>query len=267
MDGGLPGVPGGFCRRPYERRSIANLVGIVTASEAHGLKAKDFDRAVVYLGEQTHHAIDKALRIAGLKESLKRFVPLDGRHRMRPESLEAAVEGDAKAGLRPWLICSDRGHHGHRSRRSPRRAGDVATVTGSGCTWTGLMGHLSPYWARKADPERYRAFGLVVLDPHKGCSCRLAAVLVREGSNLLGAHHYDASYLQDKDTLPPGTRSLPRTSHRSSPSEALRLWLPLKLRGRPISRRAGGEACSSHDTSTRGCGSRRAVGPFRISPS
>jgi aromatic-L-amino-acid decarboxylase len=66
--------------------SIANLVGVVTAREAHGLKAKDFDRAVVYLSEQTHHAIDKAFRIARLKESLKRFVPLDRRHRMRAEA-------------------------------------------------------------------------------------------------------------------------------------------------------------------------------------
>ena len=76
----------------------------MTAREAHNLKAKDSERAVVYLSEQTHHAIDKALRIAGLKESVKRFVPLDSRHRMQPEALEAAVEGDAKAVLRPWLI-------------------------------------------------------------------------------------------------------------------------------------------------------------------
>ena len=61
--------------------SIASLVGIVTAREASGLKARDFDRAVVYLGAQTHHAIDKALRIAGLGESVKRFVPLDVRCR------------------------------------------------------------------------------------------------------------------------------------------------------------------------------------------
>ena len=54
--------------------SIANLVGIVTAREASGLKAKDFGRAVVYLSAQTHHAVDKALRIAGLGESVKRFV-------------------------------------------------------------------------------------------------------------------------------------------------------------------------------------------------
>src|SRR5918911_148605 len=89
--------------------SIANLVGIVTAREAHDLKSRDFGRAVVYLSEQTHHAIDKALRIAGLKESVKHFVPLDGRHRMRPEALEKALDADAKAGLRPWLIAASAG--------------------------------------------------------------------------------------------------------------------------------------------------------------
>src|SRR5215216_949888 len=72
--------------------SIASLVGIVTARQASGLKAKDFDKAVVYLSEQTHHAVDKALRIAGLEESVKRFVPLDDRHRMRSGALEEAIE-------------------------------------------------------------------------------------------------------------------------------------------------------------------------------
>ena len=89
--------------------SIANLVGIVTAREAHGLKARDFDKAVVYSSEQSHHAIDKALRIAGLKETVKRLVPLDERHRIQPEALETAVEGDAKAGLYPWLIAATAG--------------------------------------------------------------------------------------------------------------------------------------------------------------
>ena len=65
VDGGLLGYPAASAGDLTSGGSIANLVGIVTAREAHGLKAKDFDRAVVYLGEQTHHAIDKALRIAG----------------------------------------------------------------------------------------------------------------------------------------------------------------------------------------------------------
>jgi aromatic-L-amino-acid decarboxylase len=116
----------------------------VTAREAHGLKAKDLDRAVVYLSEQTHHAIDKALRIAGLKDSLKRFVPLDGRHRMRPEALQAAVEDDAKAGLRPWLIAATAGTTDTGPSIPSPTWPTSPTVTGSGCTWMGLMGHLSP---------------------------------------------------------------------------------------------------------------------------
>ena len=246
MDGGLPGVPGGFCRRPYERRSIANLVGIVTAREAHGLKAKDFDRAVVYLGEQTHHAIDKALRIAGLKESLKRFVPLDGRHRMRPESLEAAVEGDAKAGLRPWLIAATAGTTDTGAVDPLAELADVAHRHG---LWLHVDGAYGAPFALTEQARILRGIersDSVVLDPHKGLFLPFGsgAVLVREGSNLLGAHHYDASYLQDKDTLSSGDESPPRTSHRSSPSlpGPAPVATPQARRGRPISRRAGGEA-------------------------
>ena len=76
---------------------------------------------------------------------------------------------------------------------------------------------------------------LVVLDPHKGLflPSGSGAVLVREGSNLLGAHHYDASYLQDKDTLSSGDEVSPAdlSPELSRPFRALRLWLPLKLAG------------------------------------
>jgi glutamate/tyrosine decarboxylase-like PLP-dependent enzyme len=59
------------------------------------------------------------------------------------------------------------------------------------------------------------------------------AVLVREGRNLLGAHHYDANYLQDKDTLASGDEISPAdlSPELSRPFRALRLWLPLKFAG------------------------------------
>jgi len=84
--------------------SIANLVGVVTAREAHRLRAADFSRAVVYLSEQAHHSVEKALRIAGLKETIKRYVPLDARFRMRADALDSAIQRDREAGLAPWLI-------------------------------------------------------------------------------------------------------------------------------------------------------------------
>jgi aromatic-L-amino-acid decarboxylase len=173
--------------------SIANLVGIVTAREAHGLKAKDFDRAVVYLSEQTHHAIDKALRIAGLKESLTRFVPLDGRHRMRPEALEAAVEGDARAGLRPWLIAATAGTTDTGAVDPLADLADVAHRHGLWLHVDGAYG--APFALTEQGKKILRGIersDSVVLDPHKGLFLPFGsgAVLVREGRNLLAGQRH-----------------------------------------------------------------------------
>src|SRR5215210_3261393 len=216
--------------------SIANLVGIVTAREASGLKARDFDRAVVYLTEQSHHAIDKALRIAGLKESLKRFVPLDDRHRMRPEALEAAVEVDAKAGLRPWLIAATAGT---TDTGAVDPLADLAEVAHRHGLWLHVDGaYGAPFALTEQGKSILRGIersDSVVLDPHKGLFLPFGcgAVLVKEGRNLLAAHHYDASYLQDKDTLASKDEVSPAdlSPELSRPFRALRLWLPLKLAG------------------------------------
>ena len=216
--------------------SIANLVGIVTAREAHGLKARDFGKAVVYLSEQSHHAIDKALRIAGLKESVKRMIPLDGRHRMRVEALEEAIEGDAKAGLRPWLIAATAGTTDTGAVDPLSELADVARHHG---VWLHVDG---AYGATFALTEQGKLIlrGIersdsVVLDPHKGLFLPFGsgAVLVRDGSHLLDAHHYHASYLQDKDTLASGDEVSPAdlSPELTRPFRALRLWLPLKLAG------------------------------------
>ncbi|HEU0076170.1 MAG TPA: aminotransferase class V-fold PLP-dependent enzyme, partial [Longimicrobiaceae bacterium] len=89
--------------------SIANLAAITTARDAHGLKGADYARAVVYMTTQAHHAIDKALRIAGLAEVQVRHVAMDERFRMRPEALAEAVAADRAAGLRPWLVIAAAG--------------------------------------------------------------------------------------------------------------------------------------------------------------
>ena len=216
--------------------SIANLVGIVTAREAHSLRARNFDKAVVYLSEQSHHAIDKALRIAGLGESIKRFVPLDGRHRMRLEALETAVEGDAKAGLRPWLVAATAGTTDSGAVDPLVELADVARSHGLWLHVDGAYG--APFALTEQGKQILRGIersDSVVLDPHKGLFLPFGsgAVLVREGSHLLDAHHYNASYLQDKDALASGDEVSPAdlSPELTRPFRALRLWLPLKLAG------------------------------------
>ena len=216
--------------------SIASLVGIVTAREARGLKAKDFDKAVVYLGAQTHHAVDKALRIAGLGETVRRFIPLDDRHRMRPEALEGAVEADAKMGLYPWLIAATAGT---TDTGAVDPLADIANIARRHDLWLHVDGAYGAAFALTEHGKRIlrgiERSDSMVLDPHKGLFLPFGSgiALVREGRHLLHAHHYDASYLQDKDVLASGDETSPAdlSPELTRPSRALRLWLPLKLAG------------------------------------
>ena len=216
--------------------SIANLVGIVTAREASGLKARDFGRAVVYLGAQTHHAVDKALRIAGLKESVKRFVPLDDRYRMRPEALEEAIEADTKMGLCPWMIAANAGT---TDTGAVDPLADIADIAHRHDLWLHVDGAYGAAFALTEHGGRIlrgmERSDSMVMDPHKGLFLPFGSgiTLVRDGRHLLHAHHYDASYLQDQDVLASGEEVSPAdlSPELTRPSRALRLWLPLKLAG------------------------------------
>ncbi|MBT8445572.1 MAG: amino acid decarboxylase, partial [Gammaproteobacteria bacterium] len=89
--------------------SIANLSAIVTAREAAGLKARDYEKAAVYLTPLTHHCVTKALRIVGMAEAPLRRVALDADYRMDPEALSEAIAADRAAGLNPWLVVGSGG--------------------------------------------------------------------------------------------------------------------------------------------------------------
>jgi len=216
--------------------SIASLVGIVTARQASGLKAKDFDKAIVYLSEQTHHAVDKALRIAGLEESVKRFVPLDDRHRMRSGALEEAIEADAKMGLYPWMIAASAGT---TDTGAVDPLADMADIARRHDLWLHVDGAYGAAFALTEYGRRMlrgieRSDSMVV-DPHKGLFLPFGSgiALVRDGRHLLHAHHYNASYLQDQDTLASDDEVSPAdlSPELTRPNRALRLWLPFKLAG------------------------------------
>ncbi len=213
--------------------SIANLEGIVTAREASGLTAKDFARAVVYLSEQTHHAIAKALRIAGLGECQKRYVPLDAQYRMQAAALAAAIAADRQQGFLPWLIVATAGSTDTGAVDPLPAIADLAEQNG---LWLHVDGAYGAAFVL-CPPGRQILRGLersdsVVLDPHKGLSIPLGlgALLVKDGAKLQQAHHYSANYLQDAavaDEISPAELSV----ELSRPFRGLRLWLPMKLAG------------------------------------
>ena len=215
--------------------SIANLAGIVTAREAHNLKAKDFERSVVYLTRQTHHSVDKALRIAGLKECVKRYVPLDTHYRLRADALADMIVSDKQAGLNPWLIIASAGTT-DVGAVDPLPA--LADLAGAHQLWLHIDGAYGAIFAlcdmgKKILVSLEKSDSLVI-DPHKGLFLPYGtgAILVREGGQLHAAHYYsDAPYLQDAKAAQAEVSAADLSPELTKHFRGLRLWLALKLVG------------------------------------
>jgi glutamate/tyrosine decarboxylase-like PLP-dependent enzyme len=214
--------------------SIANLMGVVAARDAAGLRARDVERAVIYTTEQAHHSLDKAVRIAGLGECIRRLVPLDERYRMRPDALGSAIARDRSSGLLPFLVIATAGT---TDTGVVDPIEEIASISRREDLWLHVDAAYGGFFL--LCEEGRKAIGRLdgshscVMDPHKTLFLPYGsgAVLVRDRRALLASHHYSAHYMQDaleaRDEISPADLSPELSKH----FRGLRLWLPLLLHG------------------------------------
>jgi glutamate/tyrosine decarboxylase-like PLP-dependent enzyme len=231
----LVGYPAGAGGTIASGGSLATLTAVTTARDAHGLRGADYARAVVYLTTQAHHAVEKALRIAGMGEAPVRHVPIDERFRMRPDALARAIAEDRAAGLRPWLLVAAAGATDTGAVDPLNALADVAGREGCwlhvDAAYGGFFMMTEQGRAVLAGIERSDS---VVLDPHKSLFLPWGAgmVLVRDVGAMADAHAGTGSYMQDALRADPGEVSPADVSPElSRPWRALRMWLPLVLLG------------------------------------
>jgi len=214
--------------------SIANLIGIVTAREGHQLKAKDVERSVIYQTQHVHHSVDKAIRIAGLKECVIRLVPMDERYRMNPDTLDDMIVADKKSGLHPWLVIGSAGTTDVGAIDPMEAIGEVAKKHR---LWFHLDAAYGGFFILCDEGKKVLkgmdASDSIVIDPHKGLFLPYGsgAIIVKDQKTVFDAHYYLANYMQDtlrsREQISPADLSPELTKH----FRGLRLWLPLKLFG------------------------------------
>jgi glutamate/tyrosine decarboxylase-like PLP-dependent enzyme len=230
----LVGLPPGAGGDLTSGGSIANLSALVTARDSQALRGRDVERTVVYLTDQTHHCVDKSLRIAGMGECVVRRVPVDARWRMDAAGLERLVAEDKAAGLRPWMVVSSAGT---TDTGAVDPLADVAEVADREGLWNHVDAAYGGFFML-TDTGRRALSGIeaadsVVMDPHKGLFLPFGsgALLVRDEQALAAAHSHTANYMQDTrvgDSLVSPADLGPELTR---PFRGLRLWLPLKLFG------------------------------------
>lgn len=230
----LVGFPDGAGGDLTSGGSVASLSAIVTAREAHGIRARDVADTCVYLTPQAHHCVDKALRVAGLGECLRRTVSMDERYRMDPQALASTMRQDRSAGLNPWLVVASAGT---TDTGTVDPLAEVAQVTREQGAWLHTDASYGGFF-RLCEEGRVALQGLesadsIVLDPHKGLFLPYGsgAVLVRDVQQLARAHAYEADYMQDARQAAHAYSPADLSIELSRPFRGMRLWLPLKLFG------------------------------------
>ena len=228
---GFPATAGGTLA---SGGSIANLICLAAARDAHGIRPRDVERAVVYLSSQTHHCITKNLRLLGMGECVVRHVPLDQRFRIRPDRLAEQIDADRKSGLRPWLLVASAGSTDVGEIDPLDRLGEVAAAER---LWYHVDAAYGGYFMLvESARERFRGIeraDSTVLDPHKTLFLPygLGIALVRDEKTLFQAFRSDAPYLQDTLTERDEVSPADLSPELTRPFRGLRLWLPLLVHG------------------------------------
>ena len=214
--------------------SIANLIALTSARDHHQIKGDKIGKSVIYLSEQTHHCIHKALKIIGLEDVILRYIQVDARSRMSTEDLNQQIQEDKTKGLIPFMIVASAG-------TTDTGAIDpldiIADISQTNDLWLHIDAAYGGFFIL-TDLKKDLFNGIersdsLVVDPHKGLFLPygIGAVLVKNKKAVYHSHHATAHYMQDaiEDDGPinPADVSPELTKH----FRGMRMWLPLQLHG------------------------------------
>jgi len=214
--------------------SQANLTALVTARDQYGIEGAETERSVVYLTEHAHHCVEKALNLIGLRNGVRRFIPVDDGYRMIPAMLDEQILRDESDGLRPWVVVASAGT---TNTGSVDPLAEIAQVASAHGLWLHVDGAYGAFFTLcpegRAVLRGMEAADSLVMDPHKTLFLPYGtgALLVRDGDKLLASHRMNADYMQDivvsREETSPADLSPELTKH----FRGLRLWLPLQVLG------------------------------------
>jgi len=228
------GYPDGALGTLTSGGSIATLIAVVAARDASQLGPEHWSRISIYLSDQTHHCVAKAIAIAGMGQATLRRVHLDEGHRMISEHLAQLVREDRAAGMHPLLVVASAGT---TDAGALDPLDDIAEIASRESMWF----HVDAAYGGAfllLDTMRGAFRGIeradsVVIDPHKGLFLPYGtgALLVKDPKHLAQSHGMRGIYLQDAedhaDEPSPSDLSPELTRH----FRGLRFWLPLQLHG------------------------------------
>lgn len=214
--------------------SIANLIALTAARDYLKMKGDQISKHVVYLSPQTHHCIQKSLRIIGLEDVQLRYLNLDANFKIDVNLLETEIKNDIQSGNIPSIVIASAGT---TDTGVVDPLNEIGMLAQKHRLWYHIDGAYGGFFIL-TESKKHLFQGIemadsLVIDPHKGLFLPYGtgAVLIKHKEAVFHSHHYTASYLQDAmlDEFPvsPADTGPELTKH----FRGLRMWLPLQVHG------------------------------------
>ena len=203
------GMPDGFTGVIQDSASSATLVAILVgrekatnwAANEEGLKA--VQPLAVYASAEAHSSIEKDVMVAGLGRKALRKIAVDQNLSLVPAELEAAIEADIAAGIKPAVVVACLGTTGTGAVDPLRAIGEI-------CRRHDIYLHVDAAWAGTAlllEEQRAMIDGIehadsFVFNPHKWMFTNFdcSAHFIRDSESLIKTLSILPAYLQSRET-------------------------------------------------------------------
>lgn len=215
--------------------SSANLMALAMARESK-LPANEHGGSrsgTVYMSEQAHMSIPKAVALLGIGRDNLRVIPCGEDFRIRTDLLSQAIAADVAAGLTPIAIVGSAGTVATGSIDPLSELGEIAKNSGAWFHVDGAYGAL----AAIAQPEKFPgmdAADSISLDPHKwlyqplDCGC----LLYRDRIQARRTFSFTGDYAKPLHENPlEDFAFFDESIELSRRFRALKLWLSLRYHG------------------------------------
>ncbi len=222
----LMGLPVGTEGVLVSGGSNASLTAFAAARAALG-------KGVVYLTDQTHSSLPRALRQLGFSEIEIRILETDANLRMPIANLQKAITTDKQAGRQPMMVI---GTAGTTNAGTVDPLEEIAEICAQHKLWFHIDG---AYGAPAAITQQGRDYlrGMnradsLVLDPHKWLfqPYDVGCLLIRAGA-LEPCFSMNPEYLKDVEAAAGEVDFRNRGFELTRRSRALKLWMSLRTYG------------------------------------
>ena len=217
----------------------ANFIGLKLGRDAvSGDRAQHEgvrERCAVYVSEERHVSIDKAVDAIGLGRSALRALPTDPEFQVRLDALEEAITRDKKNGIRPFILIGVFGTTNTGAVDDIRELRRIADREGMWLHVDAAYGGgmlLSHEWSM-----RNRGLDLadsITIDPHKWFYAPLdaGAVIVKDEKRLTASFGMKPSYLTDElDKANERYQYYVHGFEQSRRFRSLKVWMSFKRYG------------------------------------